>query len=99
MLAFLIYSSLCAEFCEDVLNLPDAYGLQAFFSLSHEGNLPTWFISCLLCACALLLALIATAKQQQQAPLPAPLVGPDDRVLVYLARRVRATPRRDERLV
>ncbi len=67
ILALLIYGGLCAEICNKVFNLLDPYGLQAFFSLSHEGNLPTWFMSSLLLACALLLSLIASAKQQEQA--------------------------------
>ncbi len=68
ILVFLVYGGLCAEFCDDVLNLSDPYGLQAFFSLSEEGNLPTWFVSCLLSACAWLLVIIAVAKQQHRAP-------------------------------
>src|SRR3970040_3063736 len=38
---------------------PVVEALVSFLSLSYEGNLPTWYASSLLLACAILLGLIA----------------------------------------
>ncbi len=65
LLALLIHAGLWVEFWDDVLKLSDPYDLVAFFSLSYERNLPTWFVSSLLYTCGLVLCAIALTQQPQ----------------------------------
>lgn len=51
---------LAAELAEYQLEAPAS--IVEFFSLSYEGNLPTWYASVLLFACSALLAIIARAE-------------------------------------
>ncbi|MCP4006365.1 MAG: hypothetical protein GY725_19475 [bacterium] len=64
---FLTICGLMAEIADEGLHLSDTYGLQDFFSLSDEGNLPTWFSSLVLFSCGITLALIAMGKRQANA--------------------------------
>lgn len=67
-----VASLVAAGFCVEVFAaLPGGPEVPAaalgFFGLSYEGNLPTWFSTCLLFSCAALLALVALARQQEGA--------------------------------
>jgi hypothetical protein len=67
ILAVVIYAGLAVEFADDVLGLGELRGLQPFFSLSHEENLPTWLSACLLFSCAVTLVLIALVERRRGA--------------------------------
>jgi hypothetical protein len=59
---------LCAELVYDACSGCDPYGLVAFFSLSYEENLPTWYSVISIFSAGVLLALIAVAKRREGAP-------------------------------
>ena len=66
--ALLIFAGFCAEIANAVLGLDETSEIVGFFSLSYEQNLPTWFSTCMLFACAVLLALIATGARRGEDP-------------------------------
>ncbi len=68
LLGLLICAGLLAELWDGLAQPEDDSQWVAFFSLSYEENLPTWFSSGLLLACALVLASIAVAKREARAP-------------------------------
>lgn len=65
--ALVAAAGLAAEVLREVYRLPSRHGLVPMFSLSYEQNVPTWYSSALLFACALLLALIARGAQRAKA--------------------------------
>ena len=67
-LALLIFAGFCAEIANALLELHETSEIVAFFGLSYEHNLPTWFSTCLLFACAVVLALIAAGARREQDP-------------------------------
>ena len=61
-------AGLGVEIARHGLGFDDPYDLVPLFSLSYEGNVPTWLSSCMHVTSATLLALIATGKRQSGAP-------------------------------
>lgn len=66
--AALVAAGVGAEIAKEALALPSGHPAVAFFSLSYEGNLPTWYASALLLACACLLAAIAADAARKAEP-------------------------------
>lgn len=58
-LVLLVCLGAVSEIALNVYGLRDGYGLVKMANLSFEGNLPTWYSSLLLAACAAALILIA----------------------------------------
>ncbi|WP_437319395.1 hypothetical protein [Sorangium sp. So ce385] len=56
-------AGLGVEVLEPILNLKSRSGVIPLLSLSCEQNVPTWYTSCLLFACALTLAIQALPKR------------------------------------
>ena len=61
-------AGLTVEIALHGLGFADPYQLIPLFSLSYEGNVPTWLSTCLHATSALLLALIASGQRQRGAP-------------------------------
>ncbi len=68
VLAGISGAGLGVELWDESRSWPVPRDTLAFFSLSYESNLPTWYSSSLLWICAVLLALIASHKWRQRAP-------------------------------
>jgi hypothetical protein len=60
-------AGLLVEVLKPALGLRSRSGVVPMFSLSYEQNVPTWYASALLLACALLLALSALGARQARA--------------------------------
>ena len=67
-IAVVAMAGLAVEVAQDGLGLNDPYDLLDLFSLSYEGNVPTWLSASMHATSAILLALIASGKQQIGAP-------------------------------
>jgi len=66
--AGLVACGTAAEIALNVGGLRSAFGLVPLFNLSYEGNLPTWYASLLLLACAALLFLIGQLAASGRLP-------------------------------
>ena len=66
--ALLVTAGLCAELCKAMLGRSFAEDLVAFFGLSYEQNLPTWYSASLLLLCAVQLLLISQGDLQRSSP-------------------------------
>ncbi|MDQ3212108.1 MAG: hypothetical protein M3Q85_05505 [Acidobacteriota bacterium] len=61
-------TSLGAQVLVHTLGYGDAWGLARLVNVTREGNLPTWYQSTMLLACAALLAVIGRARTQSEDP-------------------------------
>jgi hypothetical protein len=57
-------AGLAVEVLKPILKLKSRSGVVPLLSLSYEQNVPTWYTSCLLFACALTLAVIAVGARR-----------------------------------
>jgi hypothetical protein len=67
MLVLVSALGLLAELVHHLWTNSPLAGVAPLFSLSEEGNVPTWYSSALLLTCGLLLLLIASAATQARA--------------------------------
>ena len=68
VIAVVALAGLAVEIAQDGLGLGDPYDLLDLFSLSYEGNIPTWLSACMHATSAVLLTLIANGKRDSGAP-------------------------------
>lgn len=61
-------AGLAAEILKSTLKLKGDRGFVPVFSLSYEGNVPTWYTSLILFSAAALLFLIAAEARESRAP-------------------------------
>lgn len=64
LMALVVGAGLAGELSQHVWSPGHGAGLTRLFSLSYEQNIPTWYSSSLLLACAALLALIAAGARK-----------------------------------
>lgn len=67
-LAVIAILGLAVELLNYLSQTPPSKSLVGLFSLSYEGNVPTWYSSCLLFSCGLVLWTMAHAAVRNRAP-------------------------------
>ncbi|WP_438037796.1 hypothetical protein [Sorangium sp. So ce128] len=65
LMAAVASAGLAVEVLKPILKLKSRSGVVPLLSLSYEQNVPTWYTSCLLFACALTLAVIAVGARRE----------------------------------
>lgn len=66
LLAVISGLGLVVELVHNLAHTPASETLVSLLSLSYEGNVPTWYVSCLTFCCALMLTVIAADASRRQ---------------------------------
>ena len=68
IILFLTFASLAGQYSKHVLGHDYLRGFVPLFNVNTEGNIPSWYTSFAILACAVLLAVIARARKTEGDP-------------------------------